>query len=122
MIIPVVKALSSPDVAFGQAPPDSVDCAVVIEASIGPKGHDGAERFQFVAITPAALARDTDARWGRGYLILDRFSWAACERAIEHLCMHAHRPTWAQTAAELSKEMHWEFENYTPYQAVAADH
>ena len=116
MVIPIVKRVTSPDVARGDLPPDPEDCAVLCEAEIGPRQTHGADLFHFTVVTPRFLLRDIEAgaRWGRGYLLVDRFSWSAVDRALEKLLLHAHRPTWLEAAGELSKELHWEFENYAP--------
>ena len=114
MIVPAVKVLTSPDLARPAVPLDPEDCSVLCEAHIGDKGGQGAERFQFVVVTPRYLLREGGVTWGRGYLIVDEFSWAAVDRSLERLCLHAWRPSWTESAAELSKELHWEFENYAP--------
>jgi len=35
---------------------------------------------------------------------------------LERLLAHATRKTWNEVALELNKELHWEFENYKPYE------
>jgi phenylalanyl-tRNA synthetase beta subunit len=72
----------------------------------------GAEVFSFVAITPRALARDHGARWGRGYLILENVSWSNVKSALQNLLSHCSAENWDGVAAQLSREMHWEFEDY----------
>jgi hypothetical protein len=115
MPIPALKSLSSPDIDPPALPAEPTRCAVFVEAEIGPLGEDtGADLFSFTVATPSALLDGADVRWGRGYLIVERFSWEAVERAIGKLLMHADRATWAESAAELAKELHWEFEHYTP--------
>lgn len=115
MPIPVLKSLSSPELDLPALPADPTRCAVFVEAEIGPPGESsGADLFSFTVATPSELLDGTDARWGRGYLILERFSWEAVERAIRKLLMHADRATWHESATELGKELHWEFESYAP--------
>ena len=114
MIIPTAKNLNSPDLDRPALPPDPADCAVSFEASIGDKNGRGADLFQFTVATPGYFLRAGGVTWGRGYLIVDQFSWSAIDRALEKLCLHAWRATWAESAAELTKDLHWEFENYTP--------
>ena len=111
MVTAELKSLHSPDLPQRQEPPDPTDAAILVEASIGPKGQVGEEVFSFVAITPRALARDQGSRWGRGYLILDRVSWSAVEAAVRNLLSHASGDTWAHVAESLNREMHWEYEN-----------
>ena len=105
-----LKSLRSPDLPERQEPGDPADAALLVEASIGPKGQEGAEVFSFVAITPRALARDQGARWGRGYLILNHVSWASVETAVRNLLLHCSGDDWAQVAERLNHEMHWERE------------
>ena len=111
-LFPELKSLHSPDLSRDHEPADPVDASVLFEASIGPKGQEGADIFSFVAITPRALARDQGARWGRGYLILNHVSWAGVEAAVQSLVSHCSGDNWAQVAERLNREMHWEFEAY----------
>jgi hypothetical protein len=113
MPIPVLKSLSSPDLERPALPADPTRCAVVVEAEIGPPGEEtGADLFSLTVATPNVFLDGAELRWGRGYLIVERFSWEAVERAIRRLLMHADRATWPESAAELAKELHWEFEHY----------
>jgi hypothetical protein len=50
-------------------------------------------------------------------LIVESFSWTIVHRMLERLLAHAVRPTWNEVAAELNKELLWEFDNYTPYES-----
>jgi len=106
-----LKSIHSPDLAVGSAPQDPSDCLVLIQATIGPAGSAGGDTFDFVAVTPTALAR-LDTRWGRGSLILASFSWVEVQRMVDRLISHSSRPTWPETAALLSKELLWEFDGY----------
>ncbi len=112
MVTPEVKNLLSADFELQGPPPDPEDCALSFEAEVGPKGGKGAALFQFVVATPRYLAREAGARWGRGYLIVERFSWEEVEISLEKLLSHCRRETWAEVARELNKELLWEFENY----------
>ncbi len=56
-MFPVLKALHSPDYDPPDLPPDPRDCIVLVEVDIGPKDEPGADIFQFVVVTPSALAR-----------------------------------------------------------------
>lgn len=102
----------SPDLQSGQLPPDPENCAVLIETEIGFRGGAGGDIFSFVAITPEALKSSRSTCWGRGYLILDCFTWTEVTRSLEKLLLHCQRATWHEVAAELNKELHWEFDNY----------
>ena len=111
MIFPVLKGLSSPDLNEPSLPEDPSDCAVLIEAEIGSNGQ-GADIFSFTVITPTHLMRERDAHWGRGQLIVSEFTWEGVRSAVTKLLSHASRETWEMVAAELSKELRWEYENY----------
>lgn len=115
MPLPVLKSLLSVDLDRSALPADPADCAVLVHAEIGPPGEGtGADGFDFIVATPGRVLDGPGARWGRGTLVVDRFSWEIVERAVRQLLMHADRPTWAESAAELAKEMHWEFEGDAP--------
>lgn len=115
MIHPEIKSISCDDLAYGEQPSDSEDCSVSFVAMIGLKGQKGADVFYFDVVTPKYLMRTTETRWGRGCLIVDTFSWSVVEMAVQKLISHCTKQTWQEVAAELSKELHWEFENYQPY-------
>jgi hypothetical protein len=114
MAIPILHHLGSPDLERGRLPADPASCAVAMNAEIGPVGS-GAETFGFIVATPDHVLPGGGVRWGRGYLIVDRFSWEAVEAAIAKLLLFADRPTWKESAAQLAKEMHWEFGGYSEF-------
>jgi hypothetical protein len=111
--IPTIRSIISPDLAHGDLPRDPDDCSVLIEAEIGPAGLPGADVFSFQAVTPKYLTREALPRWGRGLLIVKHFSWREVEASLQKLLMHAARSDWSSVAAELAKELHWEFEGYS---------
>ena len=84
----------------------------MLQASIGPKGAEGEELFEFQVVTPSFLAKEGLPRWGRGLLIVEQFSWETVDRALERLLARAQRNTWAEVAVVLNHELHWEFDNY----------
>lgn len=114
MQAPTVRSITSPDLPYGDLPSDPDDCCVLIDAEIGLAGTDGADVFSFHVVTPMYLLRETLPRWGRGLLIVQHFSWREVESSLQKLLMHAARPHWSSVAAELAKELRWEFEGYTP--------
>jgi len=109
-----LRSLHSPDLDVGSSPSDPNDCRVLIEATIGPADSPGGDIFSFLAVTPAALAR-LGTQWGRGSLIVQSFSWSEVERTLGRLIAQSTRPTWHETAAQLNKELLWEFDNYSPH-------
>jgi hypothetical protein len=110
----LLKSLHSPDLEKGTAPLDPSDCRVLIEATIGPPDSPGGDIFSFIAVTPAALAR-LGTEWGRGSLVMQSFSWNDVERMLGRLIAQSTRPTWHETAAQLNRELTWEFDNYSPH-------
>ena len=107
-----IKSILSPDLVGEALPPEADNCAVLIEAEIGEKGKEGAEIFSFTAITPKYLALHPETRWGRGYLLVEEFSWEKIKNMLARLLQHVRKESWSEAAVELSKELHWEFENY----------
>lgn len=115
MIVPEIKWFDSPDLERNKTPDDPCSCSVFIEVGIGPKGEDSSEIFSFTAITPKAMMAFEGTHWGRGYLILDQFSWGAIDRALSKLLLHCWGENWQVVTAKLNKELHWEFENYQKF-------
>ena len=72
---------------------DPEDCYLRFEEEIGPKDVEGAEFFQFVVVTPKALARGDGPRWGRPSLIVRSFSMEVVGDALEGLLTRYHRET-----------------------------
>jgi hypothetical protein len=112
-VVPEVKSIMSLDLARPALPADVDDCAVAIEVEIGPSGVTGGDLFHFEVVTPQALLRRGGSQWGRGMLIVQSFSWEAVDRALSKLVLHATAETWTEAAAQLNREMHWEFDGYT---------
>ena len=114
MVTAHLVSLDSTDLARGVLPVDPKNCCVALNAAIGPKGSSGAENFAFSVVTPRYLAEHREARWGRGLLLVETFSWTTVERMVERLLAHASAATWHEVAAKLNHELLWEFDNYTP--------
>ena len=115
---PDIKALDTPDLERPALPDDPSDCVIAFEATIGPAGDSAGELFAFTVATPAALARETRFRWGRGLLVVPSFSWETVDLALGRLLARCHRESWAEVAQELAKELNWEFEGYRTAQEV----
>jgi hypothetical protein len=110
MVYPELRHILSPDLEPPALPEDPADCAIPFEALIGARGGEGAEAFAFTAVTAAYLRHSVGPTWGRGYLILEVFSWETVVHALALLLAHCARPTWQEVAGELNKELHWEFD------------
>jgi hypothetical protein len=112
MIYPEIRQIHSPDLAPPNLPEDPSDCEICFQVVIGPKGGEGEEAFTFSAITAGRFARGSEARWGRGKLILPVFDWPAVAEAIAKLLAQCARPSWGEVVAELNKELLWRFDGY----------
>ena len=114
-MIPKVKGLSSNDLPDAKAvPTDPSDCAVLMQAEIGPVGDEGADTFYFEVATPNALAQRFDDGerpfWIRGTLLVSTFSWEAVEAALDQLVSSTDGHSWAEVGAKLNLFLRWEFD------------
>lgn len=116
MIYPEIKNIFSPDLEPPTLPEDPLDCEITFVAMIGPSNTDGSERFVFVVTTPVRLARQADAQWGRGKLILPSFDWTAVVQGVAQLLARCARDTWGESMTELNKELVWDVD-YGPADA-----
>ena len=112
-----LRALHSPDLADLEhgSPPDPADFGILVQAMIGPEDEEGEESFDILVCTPSWLANEvpTDGHlWGRHYLFVTRYDFAAIESAVRKLCDSAEGPDWSAVAAVLARYGAWEFENY----------
>src|SRR4051812_38399776 len=98
MVTAHLISLDSPDLRPDALPLDPENCSVVLSAVIGPNGSPGAENFAFTVVTPRYLADHSDARWGRGLLVVNAFSWPSVTRMVERLIAHASGSTWGEVA------------------------
>ena len=119
MITAHLFALDSTDVGRDALPSDPSNCCVAMRAAIGPVGGRGGDNFAFEVVTPRYLADHGEARWGRGFLVVDEFSWPVVDRMVRRLLAHASAATWREVAEKLNHELLWEFENYRPSQGAA---
>ena len=67
MIAPKLKTLLSADLDRPLLPADPEDCAILLEATIGPQTSLGGDIFAFTVITPAALTRKRAFAGAAGY-------------------------------------------------------
>ena len=114
LTVPEVKGFFSPDLEYGREPDEPDNYFLLIEVDIGIKGQEDADVFSFVAVTPKALLNETGYRWGRGWLILETFSWSQIEEAVHKLCADTSGVSWEQIARELNVWLYWEYDNYKP--------
>jgi hypothetical protein len=112
MVAIQLKALNHQDFVRGENPPDPENCCLTFAANIGSADSDGSDLFYFQVVTGAWLVDHAETRWGKGYLLVDRFSWDSVERMIARLVGSITSDTWHDAASQLSKYLDWEFENY----------
>jgi hypothetical protein len=117
VITPALRYLLSPDLERPHLPVNPTDCAVFVQAMIGPRDGDGEESFGFMVVTPRHLARESGPVWGRGHLFLAAFSWEAIEVAVNDLIAKAAGQTWAEVGAILNRDLLWEFSDYREAEA-----
>ena len=94
--------LHSPDVAdLERYVPDDEDVGLLVQAMIGPAGMEGEESFDLMVCTPRWLAMHIGSRhlFGRHYLFLPRYDYAALRAAIENLCRLAEGDDWGAVAS-----------------------
>lgn len=107
-----VRSMLCADLPAQAAPEDASDCACFIEVQIGHAGGEEVETFSFTAMTPRALARYREVRWGRGCLLMQTFSWAEVQWVLARLLGAIEVESWTEAVVELRQFMDWEFDDY----------
>lgn len=110
-----LRRLHSPDVHNLRELSDAhAGREVLVQALIGPAEGPGEESFSFLLSHDANLA-DKRWHWNRGTLSLAQMKYEDLESAVVHECERAVGDTWHEIARLLGRNLHWEFEGYTPY-------
>jgi hypothetical protein len=89
----------------------------MVEATIGTEDSTAADVFHFVVVGPDWFAQNPPGkgfRWGRHYLIVDRWDYEVVRRAISDLCAHTEGEGWSEVANRLASFGDWEFDGYRP--------
>ena len=119
-----LKRLHSPDVPdLRNYRPESADCfGLLLQALIGPSGHEGEESFDMVVCTPEWLKQKypNEIISGAHYLIVPHFDYEELERFISSFARRSCGGTWQEIAHKLSRLGKWEFEDYREEQNGAA--
>lgn len=113
-LTPEVKGFFSPDLEYGREPDEPDNFFLHVEVDIGTKGGKAADIFSLNVVTPKALLNHSGYQWGRGWLLLEYFSWSQVESAVDELCAEVSGVSWEQIALELNKWLRWEYDNYKP--------
>ena len=111
MDTPKLVSLSCENLVRGQLPPDPSDCELTFTASIGTDGVRG-DNFQFVVVTPSALAKCEYTGWCKDYLMLQNFSWPQVDNYLANLLASVRGESWHDVAEQLHQFMDWEFYDY----------
>lgn len=110
-LVPELKAYGSPDLEFGRLPANPEVCEVRLEIAIGIAGDQRADRFYCTAVTPRILMQKQQVTWGRGYLIIPRFTWPTVERALTALVSGCSGPSWNHITMLLNRELVWDYDS-----------
>jgi hypothetical protein len=106
----VVKEFHSPDIALGQAVPDSDSFGILVQAMVGPADSDGEESFSILVCTPEWI-REEVARHGfvvgRGLLIVESFDWRRISAFLRKV-LELDGETWAEIALKVSRVGTWD--------------
>jgi hypothetical protein len=112
MIFPKLMSLTSPDLVEPKLPTNPEHFSVALEALIGPSSSGASDIFSFTAASPSFLAEQRLTTWGRGLLVVSKFSWPTIHSAVERLLIRCVRATWPEVAGEINKVLLWQFDNY----------
>jgi immunity protein 8 of polymorphic toxin system len=120
MVVPEIKRLHSPDVydlaGFEPEVPDNF--GFLLQAMIGPMGHQGEESFDIMVCTPRWLMTEVSGQRimsGRHYLIMAAYDYARLHEFLVDYCRHTTGLTWKEAATKLSRLGKWEFEDYVEF-------
>ena len=102
LVIPELHALHNPDLPDLQAgsPADPEHFAILVQASVGPKGVPGEESFDFEVCTPSWLAGKIGDRYlFPRYRLLRRYDFRLVELAFRSLAQGTSGSCWQEVAA-----------------------
>lgn len=111
-----IKGLSSRHLpGLNEEPEDPRNCAIEVTASIGVAGSAGADDFDLWFVTPLWLADQGDDPLIPEYMIVvNRFSWATVDAALERLIRAVPAADWDEFTSEFGRYAHWEFSHRQP--------
>jgi len=115
-----LRDLHSPDAPTGlesYAPASARSFSLLVQATIGTEGSTAADLFDFLVVGPDWFAENPSGkgfRWGRHYLVVDRWDYEVVRRAIADLCVHTEAQDWSEVAMRLASYGDWEFDGYRP--------
>ncbi|MEM9789695.1 MAG: Imm8 family immunity protein [Planctomycetota bacterium] len=80
------------------------------QVDVGIEDQEGADYFQVLVATPLAFQRIKHELDDKRVLLVDEMTVPSILQGIHDLVEDATASTWQQTAINLSKHMHWEYE------------
>jgi len=95
LIYPELKDIDSTELDYGALPDDVDDCCISMAAHIGTSDTKGADLFYFCAITPSRIDKEFHRKNGKGYLVVDRFSWKKIEKESEEIMAECSTFRWS---------------------------
>lgn len=115
-----LKSLFSSDIDERVYWPDDAEVfAFILDATIGPKGEDAGNIFQFFVCTPKWITTRLINRhfgeigvFGRHMIIVTEYDFAAIRAMIAGLCSSTTGKDWAEVANKLSRYGAWEYADY----------
>lgn len=91
-------------------PDDAFDVDFWMNFTIGPDATGG-DNFQVHIVTPNNLhGKDSD----RHAIVMLEYSWPSVLAEVEGMLEKCQGSTWLEMSEELSRLMHWEYDNYKP--------
>jgi len=117
-VMPELRSLHSADLDLQRdAPADTTNFGIPVQAMIGSRGEDGEESFEFMVCSLNWLARELSQRGyvlGRHYLFVEHWDFKLVWNVINKLCTSTSGESWEEVAQKLSRWGYWEFEDYRP--------
>tara|TARA_B100000959_G_scaffold281427_1_gene345438 strand:+ start:113 stop:454 length:342 start_codon:yes stop_codon:yes gene_type:complete len=107
-----IKAMRSPDYDGNELPKELDNCEVFIELDVGSRGTSGADMFSISVVTPKYMLDNPERNWGKGYLVMNSFSWDSVEKTLQNMIDAVEGNSWDEVAKLLCVNFNWEFEDY----------
>ncbi|MES0864371.1 Imm8 family immunity protein [Ruegeria sp. SCPT10] len=115
-----LKSLTSSDIDERVYWPDDEELfGFTLDATIGPKGEDSGNIFQFFVCTPKWITTkmiNPDfgdfGLFGRELIIVKEYDFFSLKAMISELCSGTSGKDWAEVANKLSRYAAWEYADF----------